>query len=301
MDRYEDNQMRRLYSLLYRICDASVVAPVTDAETNTTLSVDSFNSSNGSSETNAVAWPGTNETGINIGCVIYTFHGTRELIQESYNTWGQHCDFFQAYGDEEWEYRQTPHKLTVPLRTPPGRKNTLWNDVKNMWLDLAARYENRTLHADYVVFSGDDAFWILPALRKYLSSFPPNERLYMGGVDGRSVNTDFPWVGGAGYVISRRLIEERALDAESCPYNMGQEEDVRTSRCLYGQGINFTDTRDASGFRRFCRHVPTRDCGDRVDKKEPSEEVVLFHYTRGQVRLDLFEKYYDSANSTAPC
>ena len=225
-----------------------------------------------------------------VACVIYTYHGNRELVTESYVTWGHHCQTFEAFSDEEWQYALG--KVTIPLRTYPGPKHDLYNDVRKMWDYLGDRYHDGTLHADFVTFSGDDAFFIIPALRKYLSTFASPGKdtwLLVGGTDELLRTSDFPWIGGAGYAISRQLIEEKVL--LRCPEQQSSAEDTLTSSCLYQHGVNFTDTRDSTGRYRFCRSFPGDSC-DLGAHMEPSDEVVLFHYTNTTVRQDLAHKYY---------
>ena len=228
-----------------------------------------------------------------VACVIYTYHGNRELITETYVSWGHHCQVFEAFSDEAWEY--SLGKVSIPLRTYPAPKEDLNMDIKKMWNYLGDRYHDGTLNADFVTFSGDDAFFIIPALRKYLgtlSSPGESSRLLVGGTDGETRNSDFPWIGGAGYAVSRQLIEEKVLCKCDADGLFASSEDVFTSRCLYQNGVKFTDTRDSLGKYRFCRSFPGDSC-DYYEQIEPSDEVVLFHYVNGTTRIELTQKYYD--------
>ena len=47
--------------------------------------------------------------------------------------------------------------------------------------------------------------------------------------------------------------------------------------------VNFTDTRDAEGYARFCFCT----CSDQLEQTDPSKDVVLFHF--GDVRKKLYE------------
>lgn len=229
-----------------------------------------------------------------IACVIYTYHGSRELITETYKTWAQYCDYFFAYSDEEWDYlsadgNTTKMTKTIPLRVHPAPKDTLWNDVRKIWDDLRQRYSNGSLDADFVTFSGDDAFFIMPRLRTYLQQFNGKEdRLLLGGSDDFVRESPNPWVGGAGYVITRKLIEEAALS--KCKEQLTPAEDMLTSSCLFGQGVKYTDTRDDMGRGRFCRSLPTEPC--HLPHGKASDEVVLFHYATKEIRSHLHEQYY---------
>ena len=111
----------------------------------------------------------------------------------------------------------------------------------------------------------------------------------MGGTDKNLRTSDFPWIGGAGYAVSRQLIEEKVL--LRCPEIQATGEDKLTSRCLFANGVNFTDTRDAKGKYRFCRNAPGKSCDYEVGVA-PSDEVVLFHYVYGPVRNELALQYY---------
>lgn len=234
-----------------------------------------------------------------IACAIYTYTGSRELITETYTTWAQHCDYFYAYSDEEWDYlpeqqqrelvNSTTTTTTIPLRVPPAPKETLWNDVRKIWEDLLGRYNDGSLDADFVTFSGDDAFFIMPRLRSYLQNFNgKGDRLILGGTDDDRRQSSNPWIGGAGYVITRKLIEEAAL--RKCREQLTAAEDMLTSSCLFSQGVNFIDTRDDMGRGRFCRSLPIEPC--HLPHGEASDEVVLFHYTKGEVRSQLYQQYY---------
>jgi len=48
-----------------------------------------------------------------------------------------------------------------------GHKEDLWNDVRKMWNHLADLYDSGSLHAAFITFSGDDAFWIMSNLQLY--------------------------------------------------------------------------------------------------------------------------------------
>ena len=278
LNRYDPDQLRRLHALTYGPCNSPIIERPYGTFSSPILPRPHPSTSN-------------SDVKVRVACVIYSYHGGRELIAESFETWGKHCDTFDAYSDEEYVYSNPPSlKTTIRVREPPAPKRTLWNTVKRMWRDLADRYDNGTLDADYVTFSGDDAFFVLPNLRLYLSRFEKGKYYYLGGVDSKTRNTDFPWVGGAGYVISRQLIVDRVLD--KCPDKMAMEEDVLTSKCLYANGVNFTDTRDSANFDRFCREKPGQSCGGRGDKDEPSKEVVLFHYVKSHMRAWLHDNYY---------
>ena len=255
-----------------------------------------------------------------IACVIYTYHGNRQLITETYTTWAQNCDYFFAYSDETWEYYHHPtttttttnhqqqqqqqaadknqqqRMRTIPLRTYPGTKDTLWNDVRNIWRDLLRRYNDSSSNfdADFVTFSGDDAFFIIPRLKRYLQRFDgKHDRLMLGGTDDYIRKSNNPWIGGAGYVITRKLIEQAAL--ENCQPKLIPSEDFMTSTCLYRQGgVKFTDTRDDMGRGRFCRSRPNEPCFLPHGVASP-DEVLLFHYTVGENRSKLYQQYYNNS------
>ena len=239
-----------------------------------------------------------------IACVIYTYHGNRDMITETYATWAQHCHYFFAYSDEEWDYlseqhnkrhneigsdKKTTNTMTIPLRTYPAPKDTLWNDVRKIWEDLLRRYNNGSLNADFVTFSGDDALFVVPRLMSYLQQYNGRQdRLILGGIDDDRRESSDPWIGGAGYVITRKLIEEAALG--KCMEKLTAAEDMLTSSCLYHQGVNFTDTRDGMGRGRFCRSLPTEPC--HLPQGKASDEAVLFHYATGEIRSQLYRFFY---------
>lgn len=41
-----------------------------------------------------------------VACAMYTYHGNRHLITESYETWGKYCQGgFYPFSDETWQYK----------------------------------------------------------------------------------------------------------------------------------------------------------------------------------------------------
>ena len=229
---------------------------------------------------------------VRVACALYTYHGNRHLVTESYEAWGKNCDHFLPYSDEHWEY--APGRWTIDTRLS-GNKNTLWNDVRIMHADLADKLANKVIDFDFVTFGGDDTFWFIPRLRHYLqrlstlttsNSFgtrnvPANFYAeYLGEVADKL--TDAPWVGGAGYVLNRYVIKKRML--AHCRPRVSSAEDVHTSQCLTKQGVRLRDTRDNLGRDRFCRSHPNARCGHHGTA---SDAVLLYHYVTGRKRANL--------------
>ena len=184
------------------------------------------------------------------------------------------------------------------MRKYPGYKQDLWNDVRKIWNHLADLYDSDSLHADFITFSGDDAFWIMPNLQLYLETLSSEEqtkgRYLLGGVDADRRESDFPWIGGAGYVVSQNLIRERTLN--KCSSKRIETEDLLTSQCLYRYDVKFTDTRDDEGYSRFCRDIASNPCVLGAVGKDvshtASKGVVLYHYATGINRITLHDKFY---------
>jgi len=99
----------------------------------------------------------------------------------------------------------------------------------------------------------------------------------------------------SGYVVSRRLIEERIV-SKCPPFRVGAEN-IILSYCLYQFGVNFTDTRTKEGYSRFCRSKPSDPCflTDGFNEiTKPAKEVVFFGGTTGTIRKELHDGYYSS-------
>jgi len=206
-----------------------------------------------------------------------------------------------AYSDEYW-YSEDLKLATIPLRRGYAQASSyrgLWSTVQRMWQDVAARINGGEIDFDYMAISGDDALWIVENLREYLSQLLVlNQTEYLGGVDPYRRNSAFPWVGGAGYVVSKDLIIERKL--EKCNQTVKtlivSGEDVMTSKCLFSQGVVARDTRDASGGIRFCRNRPDKPCElsrPGFPSGSPSRQPVLFHYMHGAARIAAHNRLYE--------
>jgi len=249
--------------------------------------------------------PGRN---LKLACAIYTYNGNRRQLAETYHTWGKSCDSFLAYSDEERLIPNSAGVKTIPLRQGLAEYEDMWQSVQKIWIDLATKLAAHTLDFDYVTFSGDDALFIVPNLRAYLAGLPPLTKdnvlqtghefeptafEIIGGIDESVVNSGFPWVGGAGYVVNREAIAARLLS--KCDPEVRQkrssEEDLLTSTCLFAAGVFPRDTRDNEGNPRFCRSKPGLSCNSRPDVSS-SKDAVLFHYLEGQTRQAVVDRLY---------
>mmetsp|Transcript_42884 Transcript_42884/g.84930 ORF Transcript_42884/g.84930 Transcript_42884/m.84930 type:complete len:372 (-) Transcript_42884:134-1249(-) len=250
---------------------------------------------------------------LKLACAIYTYNGNRRQLAETYHTWGKSCSHFLAYSDEEWLIPNSSGVKTIPLRQGLATYEDIWQSVQLIWTDLANKLATHTLDFDYVTFSGDDALFIVPNLRAYLAGLPPLTKdnvlqtghefeptafEIIGGIDESVVNSGFPWVGGAGYVVNREAIAARLLS--KCDPELRQrrasEEDWLTSECLFAAGVFPRDTRDDEGNPRFCPRGPGQSCNESPDVS-PSKDAVLFHYLEGQRRQTVVDRLYGCRSS----
>jgi len=234
-----------------------------------------------------------------LACAIYTYQGNRQKLVETYATWGKGCDHFLAYSDEQFIIDKASSIKTTKLHSGKGQ---VFGTSRLIHKDLADKLDAGTLDFDFVTVSGDDALFILPNLRSYLSTLTPLTRNnsfktghhdsepdfdyeYIGGIDPSNGHSDFPWVGGAGYVLNRKVVSSRLLNSTLCQQqSMDENEDVAVSRCLFKSRVVPRDSRDAEGHHRFCRSKPQKPCVLGGTNEAPSKHVVLWHYMEGPFR-----------------
>jgi len=247
------------------------------------------------------------EKPVSIACAIWTYRGAHEAALDSFMTWGKSCDVFLAFSDEEWSDDDNRIR-TIPLRGENiSELSGAWETIQRVWKYLADQLEEGSLNFDYVTISGDDAFFILPNLRSYLSTLPESSEANSLDTDlPRDFTSGFEFIGlsarrhaglrpymdGAGYVLNKALVASRLLS--KCDPKVLEmhhsAEDLFTSHCLQFAGVPLREARDPGGNGLFCAHPPGNACNRYTEEVVSSESAVLFHYTKGTTRTTLFER-----------
>jgi len=189
-----------------------------------------------------------------IFCAVYTMesaHDTNIKIMKA--TWAKRCDGWVAFStatDESIPAIEIHHEGAEEY-------NNMWQKSRSIWKYIAHHYKDEF---DWFLIGGDDMYYIVNNLRKYLSSdevtkarnkkegmflgrrfFPPNQIEFNSG--------------GAGYILDQVSLQVLAdhLDGAPCfPHQRGFWEDVNIANCLSKtHNIKPFDTRDEHGRERF--------------------------------------------------
>eukprot|EP00871_Galdieria_phlegrea_P003497 jgi/Galph1/4148/GphlegSOOS_G2824.1 len=242
--------------------------------------------------------------------------------QAVHNTWGRLIDpsmirFFSDASHPTLPVVVCPStdisKINRQLKTnyqkQKHHKETYFREESNRSLQLFAWAFDHFPHAKWFYKCDDDSFVRVEMLNEILQHFDPSQPLYFGStrrfhgkllpvLDSQSflaVETFLRYaMGGAGYVLSRGLLEKlRPLLHECVVYN---GEDKTMAKCIFdSMGIEPTN------LPGFCYVHP--DDVDPVSR----DSMIAFHHIRGQQdatqlfkRFYLGPKYFDSGGDIVP-
>ncbi|KJH52106.1 N-acetyllactosaminide 3-alpha-galactosyltransferase [Dictyocaulus viviparus] len=174
-------------------------------------------------------------------------HKTR--VQAIRSTWLNRCDASHIFtNSDRFLDKSTPYH-TIFSELPMSYFKLFWKTR----LALYYLYTNVSSEFDWYFKADDDTYVIMENLRSYLSTFNPDEPLYLGFRLKRRMPNHGYNAGGSGYVISRaamKIFAEQLFHAKSlCPYH--EWEDLAVARCLESVGIYAVDTRDEQRRQRF--------------------------------------------------
>lgn len=200
--------------------------------------------------------PGTDERTPTTGkilCVVYTYHGNHQRLDNIIDTWGWRCDGFFAASTATIETPGISGFGAIDLaHHGPEEYNNMWQKTRSIMGYLYDHYQD---DYDYFYVCGDDTHLIVSNLRNYLGhlelSRNASEPLFLGqlmnAMGGLYVG------GGGGYVLNQSAL--RKLVNESLPQcaagRISSAEDRLISKCLMSLGIFPTDAADTFGAQRF--------------------------------------------------
>lgn len=240
--------------------------------------------------------------GNRIFCGTYTHEANHDTnVRYVKQTWAKKCDGWLAFSTVD-----DASLPSVNIRHEGEESwNNMWQKIRFIWKYVHKHFRN---DFDWFLLGGDDMFYIVENLKKYLESpeivkareqqkglylgrrfFPPNQVVFNSG--------------GAGYILDRVALDVLVshIDGPPCmPHQKGFWEDVNTASCLQKveEHIMPFDTRDEHGRERFHPFQPANHLTYRIPKNPDwyakynpdlkvgleccSSNSVSFHYSKGQ-------------------
>ena len=234
----------------------------------------------------ATANSGDTNKAVRIFCGIYTYDRNHKTnVRATRDTWAKRCDGFLAFS--------TLSDPSIPainiLHEGPEEYDNMWQKSRSIWRYV---YTHLVDEFDFFLLGGDDMFYMVENLRKYLASEEITERREDAQTSGLFLGRRFfpPKQevfnsGGAGYVLDVKALRVlgKALveNSPKCwPHQKGFWEDVNVANCLrqmtaerkewgpFGQIMPY-DTRDAKHRERFHPFTP----GQHLEYKLPRPGV----------------------------
>lgn len=256
-----------------------------------------------------------------IACMVYSHAGNRQKQRESFAAWGQDCDHFLLFSNEEWEDKAAGFK-TIEVHPPFGTKGPDDSREKNLigklheaFKKVQGMLDSKELDFDYLTVSGDDALWLIPNLRYDLANNKevlanPEKGFIYGHMFGLGNTTTIQFPSGAGYVLDKKAlktyVEEKVND-------QGWWEDVRIANSLRAAGAAFIHAQEESGEHLAMFFNPESHSHDDIytakgwvtDYERPffdrmkgkvgidtiSKRAVLFHYCN-DIRYSLHNQFW---------
>merc|ERR1719401_1643160 len=70
-----------------------------------------------------------------LACVVYSYHGQRQNMRDSYATWGQDCDVFLPFSDEEFHDVEAGF-TTIEVHPESGDERDLVGKLKAIYQEI---------------------------------------------------------------------------------------------------------------------------------------------------------------------
>ena len=242
---------------------------------------------------------------VKVACSLHTSAPRRHNLKASYAAWGQYCDDFLPFSNENFKDKNFATTKVDFDKHPP---------VFPVMIEmLKAISANQNLDFDFLTVGEDDSFWIVENLRHLLTKYYPNPRktgYYLGRRMAMDGDTNRAFNAAAGFVLSRRAVE---LLAESCAPKPAFSADVQIADCLAAHNIFPVDTRPGGEGPEVFHTFDARSASD-IDYSQEgwlrtymapfghtthesleqsiSPQSVLFHYVRGNVQILYHNRLY---------
>ncbi|KER23237.1 hypothetical protein T265_14682 [Opisthorchis viverrini] len=170
---------------------------------------------------------------LRILCYINTFPRNYEAQAiHAQRTWARRCDRFYFTST----VRHSELSVLVINMTQPEIKRHLWVKMRKILREVYRQADEY----DYFFKADDDAYAVIPNLRRFLISHNDPLEPVMWGYRWMKLCPGGFFSGGPGYVLTRtalKRIVERAIDRHpDCPTTDEDKEDVKM--CLCGQAVS---------------------------------------------------------------
>jgi len=189
-----------------------------------------------------------NKSKSKIACMIYSYDQARQAQRDSFATWGQDCDKFLVFSNEQWKDKEAGFK-TIEVHPKSGAEKDLIGKLREAFKEVQRRLDSKELDFDFLTVSGDDAFWLIPNLRYELDN---NDEVTKAKEDrgflyGHFMSPDGQrsFASGAGYVLDKKALKLYVEDASVT--EEGWWEDVRIAKSLQKKDIAFIHAQEKTG------------------------------------------------------
>ncbi|KAG5450425.1 Glycoprotein-N-acetylgalactosamine 3-beta-galactosyltransferase 1, variant 2 [Clonorchis sinensis] len=177
---------------------------------------------------------------LRILCYINTFPRNYETQAiHAQNTWARRCDGFQFTST----VRHPKLSVLVINMTQSEIKRHLWVKMRKI---LRAIYRQADEY-DYFFKADDDAYAVIPNLRRFLISHNDSLEPVMWGYRWMKLCPGGFFSGGPGYVLTRNALKrivEQAIDRHpDCPTTDEDKEDVKMCLCGQAVGVKLKDAK----------------------------------------------------------
>lgn len=235
-----------------------------------------------------------------IACMVYSHAGNRQKQRESFVTWGQDCDHFLLFSNEQWEDKAAGFK-TIEVHPPADLPKTVDSGERNLigknheaFKKVQGMLDSKEIDFDYLTVSGDDAMWLIPNLRYDLANnkevlAKPEKGFIYGHIFDTGGGHLFP--SGAGYVLDRKALKTYAEDKSVV--QQGWWEDVRIADSLRAAGAAFIHAQEESGEHLAMMFNPESHSHDEIYTQPgwvKNYEGPFFDRMKGKKGIDAISK-----------
>ncbi|CAM9439717.1 unnamed protein product [Chrysoparadoxa australica] len=266
-------------------------------------------------------WEGGEKSVPKILCLVYTYHKNQDNVRAIKETWASRCNGILVFSDEDDESIPT-HRIK---HIGEEVYHNIWQKNRAIWKHVHHWYKD---DFDWFLISGDDTYFIMENMRKFLQSEEITAAskvsrclgqapMYLGRrvkwADGDGILFN---AGSAGYILNRKalgILNDNIDDARCQAHVITAKEDVQVARCLALGGVLPHDTRDALGRERFHPFTPGKHFSYRIpyfaflgiygwypryaiDLKEGPDccapDSVSFHYITADMMVWLYHQLY---------
>lgn len=191
-----------------------------------------------------------NKNKSNIACMMYSYDQARQAQRDSFATWGQDCDTFLVFSNEQWEDKEAGFK-TIEVHPKSGDERDLIGKLREAFKEVQRSLDSKELDFDFLTVSGDDAFWLIPNLRYELdnneevTNAKADRGFLYGHIMAQTEDEKHNFASGAGYVIDKKALKLYVEDTSVA--DVAWWEDVRIAISLQERDIPFIHAQEKTG------------------------------------------------------